>query len=907
MTKNNLTCLAFALSISTYVNAQSPQNIPVSNSDAGRYKMQPIHLQSRWAKDVNPNNALKEYPRPQMIRSNWENLNGLWQYAITDLSESKPINYSGYILVPYPVESALSGVQKKLMPNNLLWYKRSISKPKLNSDERLFLHFDAVDWKATIYVNGKEIGEHTGGYQNFSFDITDYLKSGQNELIVKVFDPTDMGPNPHGKQVLRPANIYYTPSSGIWQTVWLETVPAKHIIGFKTTPDIDKEELTIDINTTPQSSNLMLEVSALKNGKVVSVQKQPISGSKGVDKNTTSMSLKIHTPDLWSPDNPFLYDLSIKLLKGNTVIDKVTSYFGMRKIDIQKDEKGADRIFLNNKYTYNLGVLDQGFWPEGLYTAPTDEALAFDIKAMKSMGFNTIRKHIKIEPNRWYYHADKIGVLVWQDFVNPPHGLPEGSREIFEKEAMETMDQLHNYPSVITWVLFNERWGAYDQKRLTEWVKKYDPSRIVNGHSGELLYVNDELREPADSPWVNSDLTDVHSYPDPRNAPGQPGKARVLGEFGGVGVSVPGHQWDDMQGWGYVQVPPSELKKRYTHMMSDLKKLESEGLSGSIYTEPYDVEGEENGLLTYDREIVKIPVSEIREINNNIVPQISAGLDPKFFIAENINTKDNDDRYTELLLSYEKGKRDSVFLRRLLLMAARKKDQVHITNIGREYINQLIDPYSKENLTFINQITRTTKDKGFEMLMSNSEKVDAVLGENTSIYKLKAIISADDLNPYMAANYYTPNWDSLQQAFQTKYGTVGEELILGKRMYYYGTVTKDWKNYGKYFVLYFEKALHHPDFMINNVAWALFENVNDPKILSYGAEVMKYCIETWDKQAPDAFDTYANLLHKSNQSGEAIKWEEKALQMKKGAPDEKVYAETLQKMKSGQPTWPTNN
>ncbi|MGO4288244.1 glycoside hydrolase family 2 protein [Chitinophaga sp. RAB17] len=901
--KSKAKCLVFGLSLPFFCHAQKVNSSSVQNSVHGSYKMQPIHIQSRWAKDVGANNVLKEYPRPQMVRENWENLNGLWEYVITDSSQTVPNNYTDKILVPFPIESALSGVQKKLMPEERLWYKRTFQYSKLPTNERLLLHFDAIDWESTVFINGKKIGQHTGGYENFFFDITDYLIPGKNELVVKVFDPTDQGPNPHGKQVLNPGNIYYTPSSGIWQTVWLEKVPAKHISSIKFTPDIDKEVLNISINTTAETPDLTLEVSAIQNGKIINTKKQLISR----DKSATSLSLEIPNVRLWSPDDPFLYDLSIKLIKGHNIIDKVTSYFGMRKIDIQKDEKGSDRIFLNNKYTYNLGVLDQGFWPEGLYTAPTDEALAFDIKAAKAMGFNTIRKHIKIEPNRWYYHADKIGVLVWQDFVNPPHQLPEGSKQIFEKEVKETMDQLHNYPSIIIWVLFNERWGAYDQQRLTEWVKKYDSSRIVNGHSGELLYVNDQLRAPSRSPWISSDLTDVHSYPDPRNTPGQAGKAKVVGEFGGVGVSVPGHQWDDVQGWGYIQVPPEELKAKYREMVNELKKLELEGLSGSIYTEPYDVEGEENGLLTYDREIIKIPITEIRTINNKLINQTTGfQLDPKFVLAEDIDTKDNDNRYIELTTAYEKGERDSSFLRRLLLMAIRKKDQPQTTLIGREYINHLKDPYSKENLIFIDKITRRSTDKGFEMFQSNAPKVDAVLGANTVIYKLKGIIDREEVTPYLNANSSILNWDSLQQAITNKYGDIGEELVLGKRMYYSG-INKDWESYGKYFVLYFRKALHHPDYMINNVTWPLFEHVNDAKVLSFAADVMKYCIETWDKQEPESFDTYANLLHKINKSSEAIQWEEKALKIRKGNPDEKIYAETLQKMKSGQPTWPTNN
>ncbi|HEY9261683.1 glycoside hydrolase family 2 protein, partial [Chitinophaga sp.] len=627
--------------------------------------------------------------------------------------------------------------------------------------------------------------------------------------------------------------------------------------------------------------------------------------------SSSIVNLPINIPNarLWSPDDPFLYDLTVRVLKNNKPIDEVKSYFGMRKIDIQKDEKGTDRIFLNNKYTYNLGILDQGFWPEGLYTAPTDEALAFDIKTIKSLGFNTIRKHIKIEPARWYYHADKIGVLVWQDFVNPSQDLRPGSKPAFEKEVQETMEQLHNHPSIITWVLFNERWGAYDQERLTEWVKKNDPSRIVNGHSGELLYVDNQLREPADNPWVSSDMTDVHSYPEPRMAPPKPNQARVLGEFGGIGVPVPGHEWDDMQGWGYVQVKPTELKAKYAQMMQELKELEKAGLSASIYTQPFDVEGEENGLLTYDRSVIKIPVTELRMLNKQLVSQTKGfNLDPNFSIAANIDINDNDDNYDRLVSEYNSGKRDSAFLRRLILIAIRKKDQDKTTEFGNNYISLLTTPFSKENLKFLSKTILTSRDKGFELFLKNQEKVDDVLGANTAMKILTKIIEAEEITPIYTSKT-PPNWDAIIAKLKSKYGDLGEEYGYGSCMIYsgFGPDPKDWKNFGKYYVLYFEKSLKNPLYHINNVTWVLFQHVDDPKILEFAIQVMKYALETWYQGNPEAYDTYANLLHKLNKSGDAIKWEEKALQMKKGAPDEKVYADALKKMKSGQPTWPTNN
>ena len=373
-----------------------------------------------------------------MVREKWTNLNGLWDYAITAKNAVKPSAYDGQILVPYPLESALSGVKKSLKPNQNLWYKRTIIKPETKTGDKVKLNFGAVDYEATVFVNGQQVGKHEGGYTEFSLDITPALKDGNNEVVVKVFDPTGEGVGPHGKQVLKPENIYYTPTSGIWQTVWMEVVPGASISSLYMTPDIDKGILNIAANGT---AGYTVEINALAEGKVVST----IKGATG-----TNLLLPVKNAKLWSPANPYLYDLVVKLKKGNTVVDEVKSYFGMRKTSVAKDSKGIDRIMLNNKPYYNLGTLDQGFWPEGLYTAPTDEALAFDIKAIKAMGFNTIRKHIKVEPARWYYQADKLGMLVWQDMVNPNQGLPEGSKEAFESGSKEILKQLHNYPSITT-------------------------------------------------------------------------------------------------------------------------------------------------------------------------------------------------------------------------------------------------------------------------------------------------------------------------------------------------------------------------------------------------------------------------------------------------------------------------
>jgi beta-galactosidase/beta-glucuronidase len=561
-----------------------------------------LQLPTRWSKDVNPDSALPEYPRPQMVRKDWENLNGLWDFSVTDSSAKAPENFTGKILVPYPLESALSGVKEALLPNQTLWYRRWLILREKKVDRLYILHFGAVDYQARVFVNGKRIGDHTGGYQEFDLDITDALKKGENQLLVAVLDPTDKGNNPKGKQVLHPAGIMYTATSGIWQTVWLETVPRKFISSLRMTPNVDGGYLAIDVNINDDSKDISIEAKAS-------------DGSTTKGESTTALQLKIPNPHLWSPADPFLYGLTIKLFYKGKMLDEVSSYFAMRKIEIKKDSLGQERIFLNGRFTFNLGVLDQGFWPDGLYTAPTDAALKWDIEAIKSMGFNTIRKHIKIEPARWYYWTDRLGMLVWQDMPYPANLSAEAKAE-FERENAANIDQLYNHPSIVCWVLFNEGWNKYDQERLTSWMKAKDPSRLIDGHTGE----NYDRTSPQDitQKWINSDVTDVHSYPGPGIAPYLAGKARVLGEWGGVRAPTPGHQWDGSKSWGYIETTATEFTRKYTFMIRHLKLFEEEGLSASIYTQPFDVEIEENGLITYDREVFKIPVETIKEINSMI-------------------------------------------------------------------------------------------------------------------------------------------------------------------------------------------------------------------------------------------------------------------------------------------------
>lgn len=758
------------------------------------WKMQPVAIQTRWAKEVSPTNALTAYPRPALVRAGWTNLNGLWDYAVTSKDLDNKILATGKILVPYPIESALSGVKRPLLPSEQLIYKRNFAKPALRSGERVLLHFGAVDWKTNVLVNNKPVGEHTGGYTSFSMDITDALLPQGNQLTVKVYDPTGEGIGPHGKQVLNPANIYYTPSSGIWQTVWMEVVPVVSIEGLKITPDIDKGVLDLKVNipaVIPAKAGISVEVTVPGCSECEVLKRVQ-------DDDCVSITLKVPNAKLWSPASPYLYDLVVRLKKDGKIIDEVKSYFGMRKISIAKDDKGVDRITLNNKPYYNLGTLDQGFWPDGLYTAPTDEALAFDIKAIKAMGFNTIRKHIKVEPARWYYYADKLGMLVWQDMVNPNQGLPEGAKQAFEDQAKETLSQLHNYPSIVTWVLFNEKWGQYDQQRLTEWIKATDPSRIVNGHSGELLYVNEQLRSPSPNAYVSADMTDVHAYPDPMMSIKQAGKAQVCGEFGGIGVFIPDHQWLTGSAWGYIQEKPAGLMAKYKIMNQHLQLFEKQGLSGSIYTQPFDVEGEQNGLMTYDREVVKIPFVELRKIHSPLNPEM--GTIP-VISAKDADLTEPGLLYSAMLDQYIAGKRDTAFLKKMAMMAMQAGDKSGAELAGSAYISGLKMPLSEGDMTSVAQFTKSTKDPGFALMNINAAIFKKSMGDRPYTVAMMNMILKGEIDPFLAAE--PTDWNAIDQAVKG-YAEPGQEILLRvKTVTFYNK--QDWKNYVPAASAYLEK------------------------------------------------------------------------------------------------------
>ncbi|MGD0092168.1 MAG: sugar-binding domain-containing protein [Planctomycetota bacterium] len=569
-------------------------------------------LMTKWAADVAPDKALPEYPRPQMVRQDWLNLNGLWDYAIAPKGDAAPSAYDGQILVPFPVEAALSGVMKKLEPKSNLWYRRTVELPKDWAGKRVLLHFGAVDWEARVWVNGKELGSHRGGYDDFSFNITEALKAdGKQELSVSVFDPTDAGPQPRGKQVLKPGGIFYTPTSGIWQTVWLEPVAEGYISSLRITPLLDESQVAVQAACQAAAGKTEMKVDVLDGDDTVQSGSVSVAGVEGKkdDAPVFAPKLVLAVPKAkpWSPEAPFLYKLRVALERNGKRVDAVEGYFGMRKIALGKDENGILRPMLNNKFVFQVGTLDQGFWPDGLYRAPTDEALRFDIEIHKKMGFNMVRKHVKVEPERWYYWCDKLGLLVWQDMPSGNNNSPEAKKQ-YEAELKRLVESHWNHPSIILWVVFNEGWGQYDTERLTAWVKEFDPSRLVNNASG----------------WTDKkcgDVIDMHNYPGPGSPKPEETRAAVLGEYGGLGLAVDDHTWQK-EHWGYQNMASkAALTKRYVGLLRKIWALkDAPGLCACVYTQITDVETECNGILTYDRAVVKMDLDEMAKANRNEFP-----------------------------------------------------------------------------------------------------------------------------------------------------------------------------------------------------------------------------------------------------------------------------------------------
>lgn len=569
-------------------------------------------IKTEWADKVDPQNVLPEYPRPIMERQQWLNLNGLWDYAITKKDAPLPKTFDGKILVPFAIESSLSGVGKTIKADQSLWYERKFQIPEDWKGKNVLLNFGAVDWKAEVFVNGNKIGEHTGGYTPFSFNITKNLKDGENSLAVRVWDSTGNG-LPRGKQLDKPRGIFYTSVSGIWQTVWLEPVSASHISGLKITPDLDSSSFDIRVDSDDKSATATIKV--LDNGKVVA---QTTAAA-----NKTA-NIPVKNPKLWWPKSPFLYDLEITLSnKGGEQVDSVKSYAAMRKFSIAKHGRfGGVDFTLNNKKFFTFGPLDQGWWPDGLYTAPTDEALKFDIQRTKDLGFNSIRKHVKVEPARWYTHCDRLGMVVWQDMPSmfgegngwQPRGFFQGEErtvskkfeETYRKEWKEIMESLHSYPCIAIWVPFNEAWGQFKTKEITEWTKSMDPSRLVNSASGGNYF-------------DCGDIVDSHDYGNPIMYMFNNQKVNVVGEYGGIGCAVDGHLWVKDKNWGYGKMrSQEEVTKRFVELTNRFIDMTKYGCFGAIYTQTTDVEIEVNGLFTYDRKVLKVDEEKVREVNQKL-------------------------------------------------------------------------------------------------------------------------------------------------------------------------------------------------------------------------------------------------------------------------------------------------
>ncbi len=571
-------------------------------------------IKTDWASQLNFANVLPEYPRPIMKRNDWKNLNGLWNYAIINKGEHLPTKFEGQILVPFAIESSLSGVGKKINEKQELVYQRSFKVPSVWKGKQVLLHFGAVDWKTDVWVNGVKVGSHTGGFTPFSFDITAALSAeGNNLLLVKVWDPTDKGSQPRGKQVSNPKGIWYTPVSGIWQTVWMEPVAGKHIENLRITPDVDRNRLIVKAELNLECPSDIVEVNVYDGSQLVATGKS--INAEGVE---VFMPRNVR---LWTPDSPFLYTLKVVLKSGGRVVDKVDSYAAMRKYSTRRDADGIVRLELNNEPLFQFGLLDQGWWPDGLYTAPTDEALLYDVQKTKDFGFNMIRKHIKVEPARWYTHCDRLGIIVWQDMPSGDHNPQWQSHQYFDgtelkrsteseanyrKEWKEIIDCLYSYPCIGTWVPFNEAWGQFKTVEIVEWTKLYDPTRLVNPASGGNHY-------PC------GDMLDLHNYPQPEIYLYDAQRATVLGEYGGIGLVLKDHIWEPNRNWGYVQFNSSkDATDEYVKYADMLYQLIFKGFSAAIYTQTTDVEVEVNGLMTYDRKVIKLDEKRLKKINMHI-------------------------------------------------------------------------------------------------------------------------------------------------------------------------------------------------------------------------------------------------------------------------------------------------
>ena len=592
------------------------------------WKPVPGNIMTKWAADVTPENVWKEYPRPQMVRKDWLNLNGLWDFAISsDITNQPTKQYNKKILVPFCVESALSGIKETIRGNQQLHYRRFFSVPTNWTGKQLLLHFEAVDYETKLWVDGKFVGEHKGGYNHFHFNIAPFLnKNTTHEISLLVWDPTNEGSQPIGKQSLPEIRnrTKYTATSGIWQTVWLEPVNNESIESIQIIPNVDESAISLSIQQLESSLKNQVRIQVYEKGKEI------VSITHALE---NTIKIKIPQPKLWSPEKPFLYDLKLSVIKDGKIVDVLTSYFGMRKISMARDAAGFMRILLNNKPIYQLGPLDQGYWPDGILTPASDQALKYDIEYLKSIGANMDRMHMKVQPERWYYHCDQLGILVWQDMVSPTKfsdSLNSKKMLPVELEHEKMLEQLYNHPSIIQWVLFNESWGQYDTERLTAEIKKKDPSRLITNASG----------------WNDmqvGDIRDFHDYticPAIAMVPKTYQRAMVLGEAGGIDLLIKEHLWTpnlapnvktdwsiDFKKGSVNSV--SEFEEKYNYLFNNILLLKNHGLNAVVYTQISDVEDEISGWMTYDRKITKLPASQYAAIHKKFYEPLLIG---KFII-----------------------------------------------------------------------------------------------------------------------------------------------------------------------------------------------------------------------------------------------------------------------------------